>query len=160
MKDGKLIVKDGKINFFCNMFTCKHCCCGPFGGISEELASVDKRPFDEIVLTDEDYEKLFNNGYAYLIEDGYSDGMKKPYHKMALKEDGTCKAYKDGMCSIHDISPTLCKAFPFYFDMFSGLCAIQCDGFRKNEFTPIDNLKPYFENARKMYEFWLKFYTE
>jgi hypothetical protein len=48
-------IKDGKINFQCKAQNCKHSCCGPFDGISKELCSIDSRPFDEIVLTDEDY---------------------------------------------------------------------------------------------------------
>ena len=86
--------------------------------------------------------------------------MDKKYYKMALEADGTCKAFVDGKCSIHEISPTLCKAFPFYFDMFSGLCAISCEGFDDNHWTEISSYKSNFENARKMYEFWLDFYSE
>lgn len=138
---------------------CKHSCCGPFAGITKELSSIDNRPFDEIVLTPEDFNVLYANGYAELIEESYSVEMNKKYYKMALEEDGTCKAFVNGKCMIHEISPTLCKAFPFYFDMFSGLCAIACEGFSDNHWTDLDNYKSNFESAKKMYEFWLDFYT-
>ncbi len=153
-------IKDGKINFCCKAERCEHTCCGPFCGITQELGNIDKRPFDEIVLTEEDYQLLYNNGYADLIEEGYSEEMKKTYYKMALEPDGTCKALINGRCSIHQFSPTLCKAFPFYFDMFSGLCAIQCDGFSDECWTDLKDYESYFLHAKKMYEFWLKFYTE
>ena len=155
-----LKIKDGKINFKCKAEQCEHSCCGPFCGITKELCSIDKRPFDEIVLTGEDYKTLYENGYADLIEEGYSEEMKKKYYKMALEPNGSCKAFVNGRCSIHSISPTLCKAFPFYFDMFSGLCAIQCEGFTEDVLTDLEDYKGYFDSAKKMYEFWLDFYTK
>lgn len=157
---GTLKIENGKINFQCRRELCRHSCCGPFAGITKDICNIDNRPFDEIVLTHEDYEKLYQNGYADLIEEGYSEGMKKSYHKMALEKDGTCKAWVNGQCAIHDFSPTLCKAFPFYFDMFSGLCAINCEGFTEECCSDVEDYRDYFENAKKMYEFWLEFYTE
>lgn len=151
---------DGKINFRCKKNYCKHSCCGPFAGITNELNNIDKRPFNEIVLTPEDYAVLYENGHANLIEEGYSEEMKKKYYKMALEDDGTCKAFVNGKCSIHDINPTLCRAFPFYFDMFSGLCAINCEGFSDENWTEIDDYKYALDAAKKMYEFWLDFYSE
>lgn len=155
-----LKIKDGKINFKCKQAHCQHSCCGPFEGITKELCSIDRRPFDEIVLTAEDYQKIYENGYVDLVEKGYSEEMQKEYYKMALEEDGTCKAWKNGRCSIHEFSPTLCQAFPFYFDMFSGLCAISCEGFSDDCWTDLKDYQSYFDNAKKMYEFWLEFYTE
>ena len=134
-------IKEGKINFCCKMDKCTHSCCGPFEGISNEICNIDHRPFDEIVLTEEDYRVICEKGYAHLIEEGYSEATKKVYHKMALEADGTCKAFVDGKCAIHDFSPALCQAFPFYFDMFSGLCAIECDGF--SEDAPLTDLTAF-----------------
>ena len=91
-----LKIKDGKINFRCKAEGCRHSCCGPFAGISCELSSIDCRPFDEIVLTEEDYRTLCERGREDLIEQGYSEVMQKPYYKMALEADGTCKAWKNG----------------------------------------------------------------
>jgi len=158
MEDHSMKIVDGKINFCCKRELCGHSCCGPFCGVTKELDNIDKRPFDEIVLTEEDYRRLYENGYADLIEEGYSAEMKKKYYKMALEPDGTCKALIDGRCSIHAINPTLCKAFPFYFDMFSGLCAIKCEGFTPNVWSDLKEFTENFENAKKMYEFWLNFY--
>ena len=153
-------IKDGKINFRCRMDKCTHSCCGPFEGISKEICNIDSRPFDEIILTDEDYHAMCEHGCEELVEQGYSEVMKKPYYKMALEKDGTCKAWKDGKCTIHDFSPSLCQAFPFYFDMFSGLCAIECEGFAEN--NPMTDLSVFdrsIDKARKMYEYWLEFYS-
>lgn len=153
-------IENGKINFRCKAENCKHSCCGPFDGISQELCNIDRRPFDEIVLTEEDYRRICEQGYAEFVEEGYSEVAGKVYYKMALEADGTCKAWKDGRCSIHGFSPTLCQAFPFYFDMFSGLCAIDCEGFSDDTWTDLEEYREYIEKARKMYEFWLKFYEK
>ena len=146
------------INFSCRMHLCQSSCCGPFAGITSNLTSIDERPFEEIVLTDEDYNKIYSSGHAELIEEAVSEHMGKKYYKMALEKDGTCKALCNGLCTINDIKPTLCKAFPFYFDMFSGLCAIACEGFSDDYWTDLEDWRPCFEEAKKMYEFWLDFY--
>lgn len=160
MCQNEIEIKNGKINFICKQSNCQHSCCGPFTGISSELKSVDNRPFSEIVLTDEDYALVCENGYEHLTEVGFSEFNKKTYHKMSLKDDGTCKALVDGKCSIYKVSPTLCKAFPFYFDMFSGLCAISCEGFSDENSVDLEEVKPFLKNAEKMYRFWLDFYSK
>lgn len=159
MGDGVRIV-NGKINFECKMESCKNCCCGVFKGITNRLSNVDHRPFDEIVLTEEDYENLYRCGRSDLIEEGYSEQMGKKYFRMALEEDGSCKALVDGKCSINQYKPTLCRAFPFYFDMFSGLCAVNCEGFSDEHMTDLKDSLPSFEAARKMYTFWIDFYSD
>lgn len=158
MSDNSIKIKNGKINFSCRMHLCKQSCCGPFAGISEELSNVDKRPFDEIVLTPADYKRIYDNGYVNLIEEDISEQTGKRYYKMALASDGTCLALKNGLCSVNSIKPTLCKAFPFYIDMFSGLCAIKCDGFSDDYWTETENCRYALDAAREMYEFWIDFY--
>lgn len=158
--DNKFIkMADGKINFRCKMNDCAHSCCGPFSAITDNLNSVEGRPFDEIVLTEQDYKNIYRAGFGDLIEEAKSEAMNKSYHKMALFPDGTCKAFVDGKCIIQSVKPTLCKAFPFYFDMFSGLCAINCEGFDDQNSIPVSSLSSCFEAARKMYEFWIEFYS-
>ena len=82
----------------------------------------------------------------------------KAYHKMALEDNGTCKAWQDGKCAIHDFSPALCQAFPFYFDMFAGLCAIECEGFDDDTWTDLKDYDRFIARAREMYRFWLDLY--
>lgn len=159
MRQYEMKIKDGKINFRCKMNQCQHTCCGPFAGISNEIVNIDKRPFDEIVLTDEDYQGLCSNGLEQFIEESVSPFNGKKYYKMALEADGTCKAFIDGKCSIYKHSPTLCKAFPFYFDIFSGLCAISCEGFTDDNWVDLKEMDFFLENAKKMYKFWMEFYS-
>ena len=156
----KLKIIDGKINFNCLMDRCEHCCCGPFSGITDNIASVDGRPFDEIILTNDDYAKIYESGNSELIDESVSPITGKTYYKMKLKPDGSCQALKNGRCSINHYKPTLCKAFPFYFDMFTGLCAIMCDGFTDECNADLDECKESMDAARQMYEYWIKFYSE
>ena len=151
-------IKDGMINFECCADKCGHNCCRVFNGVTNGMTSVDGRPFDEIVLTDEDCRNLHACGRSDLIEEGYSIQMRKAYYRLNLNEDGSCKALEDGKCSIYSHRPTLCRAFPFYFDMFAGLCAINCEGFSDDCRVPLKNCAPAFEAVRKLYMFWTDFY--
>lgn len=159
--DKKLSVKieNGKINYSCRKHLCQSSCCGPFCGVSNDLVNLDERPFEEIVLTPEDYTRIYAAGYADLIEEGFSKVTGKKYFKMALEPNGTCRAFSRGLCSINDIKPTLCQAFPFYFDIFSGLCAVACEGFSDEHWTEVENCLSDIDAAKKMYAFWLEFYA-
>jgi len=159
MSDSWLKIKEGKINFQCKLNYCSNSCCGPFAGINENIVNIDNRPFSEIVLSEADINRLYDNGYSQFIETSLSKQTNKEYKKMALYPDGSCKAFIDGKCSINEIKPTLCRAFPFYFDMFSGLCAITCEGFSDKYWSDLGDYEECFEAARKMYEFWIDFYT-
>ena len=159
-KKNSVKIKDGMINFSCRMHLCQHNCCGPFSGITSHLTNIEDRPFDEIVLTPSDYKKIYSAGHAEVIEEAVSSHTGKKYYKMALEPDGTCKALCNGLCTINDIKPTLCRAFPFYFDMFSGLCAIDCEGFSDEYWTELENCNYALEAAKEMYEFWLDFYMK
>ena len=144
-------IVDDKINFACLREDCPNSCCGPFGGVQRGIDSVEGRPFSEIVLTSEDANRINASGYSHLIEliDGH-------HYRMKLLEDGTCSGLINGRCSIHEIKPTLCRAFPFYVDMFVGLCAVtECPGFDSG-WTKLKNLQGEIDAAREMYSFWLK----
>jgi Fe-S-cluster containining protein len=144
-------IVDGKINFACLRGDCPNSCCGPFGGVQRGIDSIEGREFSEIALTDDDVRRLLAAGFSNLIELTQSG-----HYRMRLLEDGTCTALnKEGRCSIHSIKPTLCRAFPFYVDMFVGLCAVtECPGFGSG-WTNIENLQGEIMAAKKMYSFWL-----
>lgn len=143
-------VVDGKINFTCLREECPNSCCGPFGGVQRGIDSVDGREFSEIVLTPEDANCLNASGSSHLIELTVAG-----HYRMRLLEDGTCSALKNGRCSIHTMKPTLCRAFPFYVDMFVGLCAVtECPGFESG-WTRIEKLQDEIKAAKQMYRFWL-----
>jgi Fe-S-cluster containining protein len=146
----KVEIVDGKINFACLREECPNSCCGPFGGVQRGIDSLDGREFSEIVLTDEDANRIIGAGGSHLIEQ-----TDKGTYGMRLLEDGTCSAFKNGRCSIHPIKPTLCRAFPFYVDMFVGLCGVtECPGFGSG-WTKIEDLSAEIGASTKMYQFWL-----
>jgi Fe-S-cluster containining protein len=145
--------------FKCLQNNCLKSCCGSFSGISKKLISLDGRPFSEIVLTDDDAKIFIENGLENFIEVGYSKTYNRYYKRMLTDPDGNCISYKSGRCSIYEFRPTLCKAFPFYFDAFAGLCVINCAGVILTN-TDIEDCKSYIEEARKMYYFWLDFYSK
>ena len=146
----KVEISNGKINFACLKEKCPNSCCGPFGGVQRGIDSIEGRKFSEIVLTPEDSKRLLASGCAHLIE--LTDKGK---YRMKLHEDGTCIAFVNGKCSIHEVKPTVCRAFPFYIDMFAGLCGIiACPGFGSG-WTKIEDLSEEVQSAKKMYQHWV-----
>lgn len=146
----KLKVLNGEINFACLKEECPQPCCGPFGGVQHGIDSVEGREFSEIVLTPDDARRIIAAGASHLLE--RTAGGK---FRMKLLDDGTCTAFEDGRCSIHQMKPTVCRAFPFYVDMFVGLCGVTtCPGFGSG-WTPVEDLAREVQAAKEMYHFWL-----
>jgi len=146
----KIEISDNRINYVCLRQKCPCSCCGPFGGVQHGIDSVEGRNFAEIVLTTDDWRRLMDAGCAHLVERAPTGG-----YRMCLLEDGTCMAFENGQCSINDYKPTLCRAFPFYIDMFVGLCGVTgCPGFGSG-WTPLQRLSSEIEASRKMYDFWI-----
>lgn len=142
-------IKDEKINFACLRDKCPASCCGPFTGPHSDLASIEGRKFSDIILTKADYSRLLAAGMSNLVIQAGN------HQKMRLLPDGTCCALKDGMCTIHAAKPTVCRAFPFYIDMFVGLSGVtSCPGFGAG-WTSMDDLQSEIAAAKKMYEHWL-----
>jgi Fe-S-cluster containining protein len=146
----KLEVINGKVNFVCLKEECPSSCCGPFGGVQKGIDSVEGREFSEIVLTPDDTRRLLANGHSHLIE-----LTRSGTYRMRLHEDSTCVAFKNGRCSINDVKPTVCRAFPFYVDMFVGLCGVtECPGFGAG-WTTIEKLSNEIQASKEMYQYWL-----
>lgn len=147
----KIDIVDGKINFICLGEECPTPCCGRFTGINNNIEPVFGKGFHEIYLTEADMDTIRQNGYSF-----YTTINHEGKYVMALNEDTSCKAFCGGKCAIHEYKPTLCRAFPFYFDMFVGLCGItgECPGFGEG-WTPVKDLFDDIKAACKMYEFWL-----
>lgn len=43
------------------------------------------------------------------------------------KEDGSCRFYQNGRCSVYQARPVLCKTYPFYLDNCALVCS-ECRG--------------------------------
>jgi len=80
---------------------------------------------------------------------------------MRLNEDGSCKAFINGQCFIHDFKPSICRAFPFYIDMFVGLCVVSgsCPGVGAG-WTLLEDIRPEINAAKSIYNFWVNEYDK
>ena len=146
----KIKIIDGRINFSCLQQDCPQTCCGPFSGVHKGIESIDNREFSDIILSNEEAQQIINEGFSGLI-DLAEDGL----YEMRLFSDGSCKALKNGLCTIHNIKPQLCKAYPFYIDMFAGLCAsTSCPGFGAG-WTLITELESEILSTLEVYGNWL-----
>lgn len=160
--------------FACLGSACQNSCCGPFHGTTAVRAVLEhadlgddiQRPgreglapeasiFAQIRLTEHDVRRL---------QDAALDGAivrrgdpSSPSYYLKLKPDGTCESLSpDGMCSIHHSRPTLCRAFPFYIDMFVGLSMVEaCPGVGAGE-SSVADLQEEIEAAVEMTSFWIR----
>ncbi len=146
----KIKIVDGQINFSCLQQDCPQTCCGPFSGVHKGIESIGNREFSEIVLSNEEARKIIGGGFSDLI-DIAPDG----YYRMRLLSDGSCMALNNGLCTIHPLKPLLCKAYPFYIDMFAGLCAsTSCPGFGAG-WTSMKDLESEILSTLEVYRNWL-----
>lgn len=162
---------DRLIPFVCLGSDCPSSCCGPFHGTRalrsirtiEDLGGALDRGegageaasiFAQIRLTDEDVVRLQRAGLDRMMV--YRGDPDDPSHYLRLREDGTCSALtRAGTCSIHKNRPTICRAFPFYLDLFAGLSMVEaCPGVGAGD-QPLSNLKEEVQSAIAMYRFWV-----
>lgn len=164
---------DRLLPFTCLGSSCPNTCCGPFhgtralepvlshadlGAVLGDDAETDAERvsiFAQIRLTEVDVKRLQGAGLDHLIVRRGDVGA--PQYYMKLEPDGTCAALaKDGLCSIHPSRPTICRAFPFYLDLFAGLSMVgSCPGVGAGDQT-VDKLRAEINAATEMYEFWLE----
>lgn len=163
---------DRLLPFTCLGSKCPNTCCGPFhgtralepvlshadlGAVLGNDADVDAERvsiFAQIRLTDADVQRLQAAGYDHLIV--RRGDISAPQYYMKLEPDGTCAALaNDGLCSIHPDRPTICRAFPFYIDLFAGLSMVgSCPGVGAGD-QSVEKLQPEIDASVAMYQFWL-----
>lgn len=101
------------------MSKCDNCpnnCCGNnFVGLANAFKHSNGDLFNQILLSDEEVEDIVSNYGDEYIE--YIDDM--PF--ISLNKDRSCKAFKNGRCSIYKSRPDVCKLYPYYFDPFGGV---------------------------------------
>ena len=176
MAVAKDVISPGRtLPFACLGSDCPNTCCGPFHGTRAlqaalshgdlgnvlrgagdppERGQLEVSLFALIRLLEVDVKRLQDAGLDHLIvRRGAAD---QPAYYLKLEPDGTCSALRsDKLCSIHSHRPTLCRAFPFYFDLFAGLSLVaSCPGVNAGE-TPVEELQGEVEAAKAMYQFWL-----
>lgn len=162
---------DRPIPFVCLASACPATCCGPFQGTRalravltpEDLGDPIDEPhtpgtdisiFAQIRLTPEDVARLQGAGLDRIMV--YRGDAGDPAHYLRLREDGSCSALTStNTCGIHPHRPTICRAFPFYLDLFAGLAMVEaCPGVGAGE-QPLSALTEEIRSAVAMYRFWL-----
>lgn len=141
-------------NFHCLGRECPDHCCGAYSGVSPKLLPLGKTNPSEIILLPKDLEALKDAGYGELISEN-ADGIAR----INTSIDGTCSALKDGRCTIYKCRPAICKAYPLYLDMFSGVCVLkECPA------VPSDARLEQFSDALKslldIYQYWIDIYKQ
>lgn len=123
--------------------------------LDAEDAAEEVSIFAQIRLTSEDVHRLRAAGLDHFMV--YRGDPSDPSYYLRLQADGSCAALAaNKLCSIHPHRPTLCRAFPFYFDLFAGLCMVDaCPGVGA-ESQPAEALSDEIEAATTMYDFWIK----
>ena len=102
-------------------------------------------------MTDEDAKRLKSIERDDLIFKG-DNGILR----MKTEKAGTCCALRDGRCEIYEARPSICRAYPLYFDLFVGLCALkECPAFSKKNTTFEKDLKPAIVSLIDVYQFWI-----
>lgn len=148
-------IKNGKINWVCLRDKCPRSCCGSFKDRNRIYNKLYKSCFnighEEILLTLEDkkiIEKINGQKFIKILKNGSA------YIK--LNKNGFCPHLKNGLCSIYSIRPQICRAYPFYLDLSSGLNVdILCPGIGQ-EWTEIKTIRKYINAMFKVCQFQLK----
>lgn len=138
------------VNWRCLGAECPNNCCGPFTGLQASLKPISNVSHSDIILLPEDMERLLKISRKDLVKKQGSNCF------LRVKQDGTCYALAQGRCTIYDSRPTLCRAYPFYIDLFTGVSIhTTCPGIGRG-MTPLDEIRPYLKAAKTVYDFWLR----
>lgn len=138
------------ICFQCLGEACPSNCCGAFNGVSNKLKSMHGINPSKIILLPRDIELLKEISREDLII------SKDNFNFLQTYKDGRCHALAKGKCSIYQQRPSICRAYPFYFDMFMGLCVdTNCPGIREihGDCTVEDE---YYNYLVSVYQYWMK----
>ena len=140
--------------FRCLGKECPSHCCGPYGGVCDNLRPLGSVRMSEIILLPKDTVALERAGYSHLIRRDAS-GITK----IDTAPDGTCAALADGRCSVYAYRPAICRAYPLYLDMFSGVCTLtECKAVPDD--ICLEDYPEMLENLLEIYLHWIDFYRK
>lgn len=138
--------------FHCLGKSCPNHCCGSYDGISPNLRPMGSVGMSEIILLPKDVEALKEAGHAHLIQEN-ADGIAR----IRTAPDGTCAALVDGRCAVYTCRPAICKAYPFYLDMFAGVCVLtECPGV--GEDLCVEDYPEAVKELLEIYQYWIEIY--
>ncbi len=141
--------------FICLGGNCPNHCCKDYEGFADKLIPLNGITFSEIILTDEDVERLKAINREDLIIQN-SHGICK----IRTHEGGICYALMNGKCEVYDARPSICRAYPFYLDFFAGLCALrECPAF-SSDITPETDMKNAVMSLIDVYQYWINLWKK
>ncbi|RME93049.1 MAG: YkgJ family cysteine cluster protein [Candidatus Hydrogenedentota bacterium] len=153
--DGRFLLRENGIHWTCLKDKCEKNCCGAefeMRQTSNRLCSVFKLHHNQVPLLPNEKELIAEKYGSHYIRQDIDGGFY-----INLSEDGKCPFLTDkGLCKIQEIKPTLCRAYPFYIDIFSGLNVdADCPGFGKG-FTDRETVNKMLEALIEVYELQIK----
>lgn len=145
-------MSENNCNFKCKGVDCPNHCCGAYSGCKQMLSPLENMSFSEIILIPEDVKRLEDAGYKHLICTN-EEGLPILY----TAPDGTCMALQDGLCSIYDERPAICRAYPLYLDLFVGAGVLkECKAVSDN--LKLQDFKDGLSSLLEIYKFWVYYY--
>ena len=142
-----------EICFSCLMADCPSHCCKTYNGISPNLHPLGNVSMTEIVLLPTDVKRLQEAGCENLIVVGKDD-----ISRIRTAPDGTCSALCDGVCSIYEHRPAICRAYPLYLDLYTGVCLLkECPAVPKN--ATVEDFPNELKNLLDIYNYWITRYS-
>lgn len=146
-----VLFKNNKIHWICLREKCPRSCCGSFQDRNRVYNKLFKPCFnighEEIFLTPQDIQnlkKIKKNEFIRRKRDGN--------FYLQLKKDKSCPFLNNGFCSVYASRPHLCRAYPFYLDMGSGLnIDISCPGISQG-WTDMKELEKFLVAMAQVYK--------
>jgi Fe-S-cluster containining protein len=130
-----------QIHWKCLKEKCPTNCCGSFENKLPFHTPINKIEHDDILL-------MFDEVKNFTDKDKF---LKDGSYFLNLNKDRSCKFFKNNTCSCYDVRPAVCRAYPFYIDLFSGLnIDTSCPGCKKG-WTDIDEIIPFFQALGRVY---------
>lgn len=140
------------IFWFCLKERCRKNCCGPKfnNGTKTNIFGMSH---DQLPLTLEDKNKIVAHcGLGHIQKE--ADGG----YYIKFRKDNSCPFWKEGLCSIEDIKPSICRAYPFIeIDPYFGVTQdMTCPGFEAAlQYRRELSDETLFEMLKSLYELYM-----
>ncbi|MFA7319552.1 MAG: YkgJ family cysteine cluster protein [Parcubacteria group bacterium] len=140
-RDGNL-----EINWVCIGAKCNKNCCGHFVDKIPSYVSLENIKHDEIILLPKEVKKYDSNKLAH-----HAVNIRGNTYIKLNNSDRSCPFLDRGKCSRYSLRPALCRAYPFYIDLFSGInIDLSCPGVGGG-WTKVADIKDNLESLVMVY---------
>lgn len=105
---------------------CKHNCCSKsFKGMAQCFNGKNYKTFSQILLSEQESKNIKEYCALHNLYGGDENKLivcKDNLYYVKLNDNNSCPAYCNGVCTIYDVRPDVCRLYPYYFDPFCGIC--------------------------------------